>query len=103
MNFFPNDSVVLETFLGTKTTAASTRDSENYWKLVGQRGLVVKVESQSGLPRHERGERALVKFDVDVASLGLRCHNEIPNTLWMFISDLRRVSCATGGVERWYS
>jgi hypothetical protein len=90
MSFSPNESVVLETFLGEKKPTISVRDSDNYWKLLGQRGTVAKNEGQSKMPRHERGARVLVKFDVDVASLGLSCHNEIPNSLWLFISDLRQ-------------
>jgi hypothetical protein len=91
MNFVLNEPVVLETFLGETNPPHPVRDSDNYWKLIGEQGVVAKTEAQSKMPKHERGERLLIVFDVDVVSLGLSCHNEIPNSLWIFISDLRRI------------
>ena len=89
MTFSVGDSVVLITFLGKKIASDLVRDSNNYWKLIGKRGRVAKKEIQSKMFRHEYGERVLVTFDEDVKNLGLSCHNEIENSLWIFVSDLK--------------
>lgn len=82
--------VVLTSFQGVISPPESARASENYWKLIGKCGVVAKTEVQAGLARHKNGERVLVVFDVDIAALGLHCHNGIHNSLWFLISDLRR-------------
>jgi len=45
-------------------------------------------EREGGMSRHVRGERVLVKFLDDVKALGLNCHNDVENSLWMFVVDL---------------
>uniref|UniRef100_UPI0033410B33 hypothetical protein n=1 Tax=Castellaniella defragrans TaxID=75697 RepID=UPI0033410B33 len=92
MNFSLYDPVVLVSFLGKEEPPEMVRDTDHYWKLIGQRGVIVKNEALSKMPRHERGERVLVTFDVDLSALDLSCHNEVPNSLWVFVSDLRCVS-----------
>ena len=92
MTFSVGDPVVLTAFLGKKIASDPVRDSDNYWKLIGKRGRVAKNEIQSKMPRHEYGERVLVVFDEDVKNLGLSCHNEVANSLWIFISDLKHNS-----------
>ena len=85
------DVVVLKSFWGTMAPTGNVRANENYWILVGEKGVVLKSESETTLPRHERGERVLVLFDVDIRAKGLECHNEVDNSLWIFVSDLEKV------------
>lgn len=61
---------------------------DNYWLLVGCRGTIVHNDDASEVGRHQDGVRVLVKFDIEVAALGLACHNKVPNALWLFASDL---------------
>ncbi len=73
------DAVRLATFQGAINGPDCTRPDEDYWKLVGHCGIVTKASKN----------RALVEFSIDVLALGLACHNEAPNSLWISISDLR--------------
>lgn len=72
--------VKLSSFNGEITPPKGCDPSENYWALIGATGTIVK-------PKNERG-RVLVKFDNDVCSFGLHCHNEIPNSLLILPTDL---------------
>lgn len=72
--------VKLSTFNGGSSPPKGCEPSENYWALIGSTGTIVK-------PKNKRG-RVLVKFDNDVSSLGLHCHNEILNSLLILPTDL---------------
>lgn len=86
-----NSQVLVQSFLGLKTSPGGTRDIDDYWKLIGKKGIVLMSEREGGINRHARGERVLVKFLDDVKALGLSCHNDVENSLWMFVVDL--MSC----------
>ncbi len=75
--------VYLKSFNGTLTAPKGTNPEENYWLLIGHHGEIVA-------PKNARG-RVLVKFDVPVKSLGLECHNEIENSLYLLEFDLEAV------------
>lgn len=81
-------TVKLRTFFGTSAPNQSTRASENYWKLIGQTGTVIAQENESSIPKHKLGTRVLVEFAACITDLGLTCHNEIPNSLWILVTDL---------------
>ena len=83
-----NSQVLVQSFLGLTTSPEDTKDIDNYWKLIGRKGLVLMSEREGGMSRHVRGERVLVKFLDDVKALGLSCHNDVENSLWMFVVDL---------------
>jgi RecA-family ATPase len=53
--------------------------------LIGRIGTVLDVAAPD--EPHLR-KRVLVKFDDDLAKLGLDCHNEVPNALWLLPKDL---------------
>ena len=76
-----NRRIQLTSFNGTTQAPPGCRPQENYWALIGHAGEIVG-------PRN-RHARFLVKFDVQVASLGLECHNEVENSLLILESDLR--------------
>lgn len=51
-------------------------------------GLVILEDHEEGMDGHPRGKRVLVKFSDDLRYVGLNSHNEIENSLWMFVEDL---------------
>ena len=83
------DRVVLKSFHGTTQPPQSVRAGENYWLLIGRKGVVTSGNGIEHLPPHEKGKRVLVQFDESVVQLGLHCHNERPNSLWLFVADLK--------------
>lgn len=76
----PGKRVVLKSFNGSLIAPQAVKAAENYWQLIGSKA-VVALASES--------ERVLVKFERDLSILGLANHNEMPNTLWILISDLK--------------
>jgi hypothetical protein len=85
---FSSMRVVLKTFRGTAAPAARPAPGEDYWRLLGTAGEVVDADDGRIGGRHPDGRRVLVRFDADVAALGLACHNAVPNALWIFVGDL---------------
>ncbi len=89
MSFNVGDAVLLVSFLGTESPDNAVANNENYWFLIGKKGFVVQTEAQACMRRHPLGERVLVRFETDMRKLGLDCHSQIPNGLWVFVADLR--------------
>lgn len=75
-----NARVILRTFNGTIFAPSDCQARENYWALIGRRGTVVETTNDKN--------RVLVQFDSSVSSLGLHCHNLVPNSLYILESDL---------------
>ena len=73
--------VKLISFNGESETPEGCEPEENYWALVGNTGTIAKPKNSNS--------RVLVQFDINVNSLGLHCHNEIPNSLLILTNDLR--------------
>jgi hypothetical protein len=84
------ERVKLVSFQGLQQAPENIDTREDYWRLSGASGSVVELgpEEQSAFFYG----RVLVQFDVDVAGLGLECHNPTPNSLWILKSDLRGLS-----------
>jgi hypothetical protein len=80
MNIEVCSKVKLNTFNGGLSQPEACDPSENYWALIGSTGTVIKSKNERG--------RVLVKFDIDISSLGLHCHNVIPNSLLILPADL---------------
>lgn len=78
----PGKRVALKSFNGSLIAPENVKPEENYWLLIGSKA-VVELTNDS--------DRVLIKFDRDLSSLGLANHNEIPNALWILISDLKFV------------
>ncbi len=76
----PGKRVVLKSFEGSLTAPQAVKPEENYWKLIGSKA-VVEVANNT--------DQVLLKFERDLSSLGLVSNNEVPNTLWILISDLK--------------
>lgn len=77
------NKVKLNTFNGTTKPDEKCAPNENYWKLIGSFGKIVKGQNAKS--------RFLVQFEKDVLSLGLECHNDIKNSLWILESDLEEI------------
>ena len=75
--------VKLKTFNGENYPNSDCDPSENYWQLIGKAGVVVKNKNCRG--------RVLVQFHDDIGKLGLHCHNEVPNSLFILPSDLQAI------------
>lgn len=88
-SLFPRKRVVLKSFKGAHTSPPETRPEDRYWRLIGYAGTVLSEDDASEIGRHARGPRVLVQFDESVTALGLACHNPVPNSLWIFVSDLQ--------------
>jgi len=80
--------VVLKTFLGKNKPPRNTPNSENFWVLIGLKGVIFSNEKKLHPAYPKRGKRVLVRFDEDILEYGLHCHNELDNCLWLFIDDL---------------
>jgi hypothetical protein len=78
----PGKRVALKSFNGSLVKPHDAKAEENYWLLVGSKAV---VEMTNG------SDRVLIKFERDLSGLGLISHNEIPNALWILISDLKFV------------
>ncbi len=76
----PGKRVVLKSFNGSLTAPQDVRPEENYWLLIGSKAVVEMTNNS---------DRVLVKFERDLSSLGLINHNQVPNALWILISDLK--------------
>lgn len=87
MKFLTGDKVFLQHFLGRQKASGLVREDENYWILIGEKGVVVKTENHPS----KNEERVLVKFSNNIAARGLNCHNEISNSLWILVSDLEHI------------
>ncbi|GLQ18001.1 hypothetical protein [Maritalea porphyrae] len=77
------DRVRLASMLGTTSPPSDVEAHENYWKLIGEAGQLLEEGTENDFLG-----RFLVRFDENVTSLGLECHNPIPNTLWILSTDL---------------
>lgn len=76
----PGKRVSLKSFNDSLTAPQAIKAEENYWLLIGSKA-VVELTNDS--------DRVLIKFERDLSSLGLANHNEVPNSLWILISDLK--------------
>jgi hypothetical protein len=76
----PGKRVVLKSFNGSLIAPYTVKPEENYWLLIGSKA-VVEIANNT--------DRVLLKFERDLSGLGLANHNEMPNSLWILISDLK--------------
>jgi hypothetical protein len=79
--------VRLITFNGTPNCPNGTDTKEDYWKLIGWRGIIFLDAPVDGIS----ADRVLVKFDDDVSTSGLHSHNPEANSLWIKRSDLEMI------------
>lgn len=75
--------VKLVSFNGELTAPADCHSDENYWRLIGQTGVIIG--------QNDDGSRVLIKFDRSVSSFGLASHNPVANSLYILPKDLSDV------------
>lgn len=90
-NYITGDRVILISFQNQIQPPVGIADKENYWKLIGETGMIVQDEMKIHPAYKALGPRLLVKFDKDIQDIGLICHSPIANTLWIFMSDLQSI------------
>ncbi|MDR7153195.1 hypothetical protein J2W49_005175 [Hydrogenophaga palleronii] len=81
-----NSRVVLRSFNGSSSAPLDCRTNQNYWTLIGDMGTVVDTLNHASRPG-----RVLVRFDAEVSTRGLSCHNAVPNSLYILESDLEKM------------
>ncbi len=87
MNIEIGTQVRLKTFHRSEKPPEDVRKEENYWKLIGVNGVVMK-KGTTHPAFLDMGVRVLVQFAEDIVKYGVACHNEQPNALWLFVADL---------------
>ncbi len=92
MSFEVGERVVLKSFDRQRVAPPQARDDENYWRLVGSRGIVASKQRRFVVGNSGCKERLLIVFNEDITELGLACHNEQANSLWISIDDLEQLS-----------
>lgn len=75
-----NTRVALKSFLGTIVSNERIDSCENYWKLIGEKGILISDEVIN--------ERVLVLFDKDLDIFKVENHNPVKNSLWILKTDL---------------
>jgi len=83
--------VQLASFHGKIESPEPVTPDENFWKLVGEQGEIISKNLKAHPAFPDKGKRALVKFDKNMSDLGLVNHNQVPNSIWIFISDLEQI------------
>ena len=78
------DKVRLVSFNNSVGGPVELAEDEDYWKLIGTDGVVVSTIPPTGI----QSNRVLIKFNEDIREIGLDCHNQIENALWINRSDL---------------
>jgi hypothetical protein len=63
---------------------------ENYWKLIGFQGIVVEGIEREKEYFNDSG-RVCVRLNADVSEMGLECHNEAMDALWINERDLELI------------
>lgn len=91
-SFNLGQQVKLKSFLGTIHAPESTVRSEDFWQLVGECGEIASDVLKIHPAFPDKGARVLVRFYINIDDLGLPNHNEINNSLWIFVSDLEEFS-----------
>jgi acetylornithine/N-succinyldiaminopimelate aminotransferase len=87
-----NEKVKLKTFNRKLHSDGFVEDSEDYWKLIGDIGVVQQDPQEVTIyASFSKEPRVLVKFKKSLESLGLISHNNIKNSLWIMVDDLEIV------------
>ena len=77
----------LVSFNGTTKPNKNCQPNENYWKLIGQCGILINF---SAALNFSNDHRVLIQFELDVEKQGLSCHNPVGNSLWILKTDLEK-------------
>lgn len=85
------DMVMVISFNGKEKSEEEVDSSEDYWKIIGEKGVIQQDPQEKTIFAHFSKEpRVLVKFDINLHRVhGLHAHNNIENSLWILVSDLK--------------
>ncbi|MGF1788858.1 hypothetical protein L4D00_24000 [Photobacterium swingsii] len=75
-------------FHGLKKEKTHKEELGVYWNLIDLSGMVVSPNPRLHPAYPERGSQVLVRFDIQLALIGIDCHNDVSNSLWLFKTDL---------------
>ena len=79
-----NTKVKLKSFLESQSPKVKTHPENNYWKLIGENGIVIdEIKNHNG--------RILILFENDLDNFGVANHNPIKNSLWIKVEDLELI------------
>jgi hypothetical protein len=73
--------VILKSFLGIIQPKKGTSSRENYWQLIGERGVIIDDQENDG--------RVLVLFQCNLDNYQVENHNPVKNSLWIKTTDLK--------------
>lgn len=76
-----NTIIKLKTFHGTLKPKNKVKIRENYWKLIGEKGIVVEIADFNP-------EKVLIIFEKNLDDFDLENHNPIKNSLYIDKKDL---------------
>ena len=76
----PGKRVALKSFKGSLIAPQDVKPEENYWQLIGSKAVVEFANDT---------DRVFINFERNFSALGLVNHHEVPNSLWVLISDLK--------------
>ena len=76
-----NTLIKLKTFHGTSEPSIKVKHRENYWKLIGEKGVVLE-DADFNL------DKVLVLFEKNLDDFDLENHNPIKNSLYIDKRDL---------------
>jgi hypothetical protein len=76
-----NTLIKLKTFNGTLEPLIEVKHRENYWKLIGEKGIVLNEADFNP-------EKVLVLFEKNLDDFDLENHNHIKNSLYIDKTDL---------------
>ena len=82
------EEVELITFNGLATAPQGTDVNEDFWQLIGTTGKVISENP----PKTIAQDRLLIQFNANLTALGLPCHNDAQNSLWISVSDIGQIS-----------
>lgn len=82
------DFVKLVSFNGIINSGDNSDEKENYWKLIGCKGKIISNKDGYFKKNFFEKERFLVRFEDDIKSKNLYCHNDVENALWILKNDL---------------
>jgi len=84
------NEVKIKSFLGKDKPDETIEDEYNYWKLIGEKGVI--IDKRKKHPYYcDRGEQVLVKFEKSLSDIGVEAHNSINNSLWFFLDDVEEI------------
>ncbi|MEZ9394187.1 hypothetical protein AB4222_20000 [Vibrio splendidus] len=76
-------------FHGLKKEKKHEAELGTYWDLIDLCGTIVSPKPRIHPAYPEKGYQVLVQFDTQLSSIGIDSHNDAPNSLWIFESDLK--------------